>query len=268
MSTQPPAPSMDWAVVVQDLARQPELFDSKQVPHLNAEDADLVRTSRGFRYSGKINSKNEGRCLLIAALVMSGRMSLRKISDTVKCDHRTVAAVMRHLEESGLLPTVETRVRRLLQETEEQVLLWIDELVASRVVDRDTSATIRSLFTGAGIAADKRMAADPLSSGNLTVQIGVQIGAGSEVQATWERRLAAALNVTPDTQSGVDSRIPAQIESARPSATPLDTQRPAVIEVGAIGLDPADHAPSTPAQGGAPAGGGVGPAGAGHRGDA
>ena len=259
---------MDWASVVQDLARQPELFDAHQVPHLTAEDAELVRTSRGFRYSGKINSKNEGRCLLIAALVMSGRMSLRKISETVRCDHRTVASVMRHLEESGLLPTVESRVRRLLQETEEQVLLWIDELVASRVVDRDTAATLRSLWTGAGIAADKRMAADPLSAGNLTVQIGVQIGAGSEAQATWERRLAAALNVTPDMESGVDSLIQAQIESARPADTRLDTDRQDPIEVATIDQAEPGQLPSTSPSGGAPAGGGVGAAGAGPRGDA
>lgn len=216
---------MDWSQVVQDLVRQPELFDREQAPHLTADDAELVRTSRGFRYSGKISSRDEGRCLLIAALVMSGRMSLRKISETVKADHRTVAAVMRHLEDSGLLPTVETRVRRLLQETEEQVLLWIDELVASRVVDRDTAATLRSLWTGAGIAADKRMAADGLGGGGIHVQVGVSINAPGSAQADWERRLAALVAGSPDSQSGVICVESQQLSGPAPSPTSLDTTR-------------------------------------------
>ena len=241
------APSIDLPALVDSLVSQPELFPKSGAP-FSATDASLLRAADSLktsqpdaeRYSARNTSKDERRCLSIAALVMMG-WSHRKIAEEMTCDRRLIASVVERLERSGVLPPLSTRVTRAEAELREQTLRWLDELIGSGAVTRDAAAMIRGLFTGAGILATHQNPANGSGGGTISVQVGVAISPGG----TWQSRVEAEIRSASDSHSPAahcaavsyaDSTAPdAVIDAGSASHLVLDAETSAVLVKGGVG---------------------------------
>ena len=204
MST-PQVPQVNLADLVEELASQPALFDLEGAPLFAAGDADLLRTASAIaskpdaeRYSARNAVRDEKRCLTIAALTLLG-WSHRRIAEAVRCDRRLIPRVVERLESSGVLPPLESRVRRAESELREQTIRWAEDMVQSGTISRDAAATLRTLFTGAGILADKQQAANGSGGVNIAMQIGVAVGSDP---GDWKTKMAT---VIASSESGSDA---------------------------------------------------------------
>ncbi len=202
----PAAPTLDLADLVESVASQPELFsvDADAAPLFSRDSLELLRAPAELskrtdsdRYSGRTATKNQRRCLLIGALVLLGR-SKNDIARTVRCDKRLVSRIVGALVAAGLLPPLQTRVRAMEGELREETLGRIAEMLENFNVDRDSAAMLRTLYTGAGVLADKQMLADGSGGVNVMVQIGV--ATGPDVGG-WRAQVRAVQDA-PESESG------------------------------------------------------------------
>jgi hypothetical protein len=263
--------SFDPVQTASECIGQPELFGSAAI--FTPDEANLIRTSLTYRHNGRTATRDEQRCLAIAAARLSG-WSDRRIAEQMHVSRHTISRVVEYLERSGKLAPLKDRVLRGLGEVAESAVNRLrEQLEDTDTLDPDMAGMIKSLSILAGIGADKLAAP---AVGDLHLHLH-QAGSGPTSQESASEYFEKLRRLQPDSKSGPAGSEDGTCIDIEPTVAVCESPNgPADLPDGARGLaypwPPVRPAGSGPDAAGVRAtvegaGGGCAPAGAGEDGD-
>jgi hypothetical protein len=175
---------------------QPELFGSAAI--FTPDEANLIRTSLTYKHNGRTATRDEQRCLAIAAARLSG-WSDRRIAEQMHVSRHTISRVVEYLERAGKLAPLKDRVLRGLGEVAESAVNRLrEQLEDTDTLDPEMAGMIKSLSILAGIGADKLAAP---AVGDLHLHLH-QAGAGPTSAESANEYFEKLRRIQPDSKSG------------------------------------------------------------------
>jgi|GEM_PF-1012234 len=137
---------------------------SQQLTLIDVPETELVECVQQVRYSGKIACKLEDRAAKIVRLVLL-RASVREIQRECHVDYRTVAAIVRIMEENGKLPALKQRLSDDLGEIAELSAANLKQ----KLLDNEVPANVLPIVLG--VAVDKKALVDGDPTARMEIEV-------------------------------------------------------------------------------------------------